>query len=284
MRLIEVTDHRSSVPIIPFYDLHWEDALCDRARAQRTVIEIAKRKAWTFLGGDVLACNFDHSVRSMTESRGERLAVEINSLCEMLEPIKELILCGFDGNHEDAGIKEADLSLIELICDRLGVPYCGESAVLSFHIGVNTGRKARHNPTIFATHGVGGGQTAGATINVVAKLQNQFIGADAYICGHTHSAAEASSYPWELVRQSKGPEGEYLRQREVILINAGSFQLNAVQEPLTEREKAKNWHPLLKGGFAAKKGFRPQKTGAPLIVLRSMAHGYSIIVPTKQVV
>jgi hypothetical protein len=284
MRLIEVTDHRSVVPVIPLYDIHWEDNLCDRATFIRTVKEIAKRKAWTILGGDVLACNFDHSIRSMAENRGERLAVEIANLCELLEPIKEQIVGGLDGNHEEAGIKEGNLSLIELICDRLGIPYCGESAVISFHIGTNKGRKARHNPTFYATHGVGGGQTDGATINTVAKLRREFIGADAYLCGHTHSPASSSSFPWELVRQSRGAEGEYLRQRKVWLVNAGSFQLNRAPEALTEREKSKNWHPLLRGGFAAKKGFTPQVTGAPLVIIHSKDSGFDITVPTDQVV
>lgn len=283
MRLVEITDHRSCVSFIPLYDIHWEDNLCDRDRFYRTVKEIKRRQAWTGLGGDALACNFDHSVRSMAESRGQRLAVEIDNLCNVLEPIKELIKFGIDGNHEEAGVREGNLSLIEVICNRLGVPYCGDSAVLSFHIGVNVGRKARHNITIYCTHGVGGGSTEGATLNTVAKLKKEFVGADAYICGHTHSPAEDGSEPWELVRGARGAEGEYLRQKSVLSINAGSFQLNRRPEPLSEEDKKKGLHPLLVGGFAAKKTFTPQPTGAPLILLRSTKDGFTVTRPTKQV-
>ena len=284
MRLVEATDHRSCVPFIPLWDIHWEDNLCDRVRFLKTVDEIEKRDAWTGFGGDAFAMNWDHSVRSMSETRGERLAVEVASLCSVLERIKKRILFGIDGNHEDAGIREGNLSLMEVICNNLSVPYCGESAAVSFHIGTNAGRKARHNVTLYCTHGVGGGQTEGATLNVVAKLKKEFVVADAYICVHTHTPANKPEEPWELVRGSKGPEGEYLRQREVWLINAGSFQMNRKAEPLTEREKGNGWHPLLVGGYGAKKAFTPQTTGAPLILLHSTEKGYSITVPTPHVV
>lgn len=283
MRLVEITDHRSCVPFIPLWDIHWEDNLCDRDRFYRTVKEIKRQKAWTGIGGDALAMNWDHSVRSMADTRGQRLAVEIDALRDILYTIKDLIVFGIDGNHEDAGIREGNLSLIEVICNSLGVPYCGDSAVLSFHIGTNAGRKARCNPIIYATHGVGGGSTEGATLNTVAKLKKEFIGADAYICGHTHSPAGDSSEPWELVHGPRGAEHEYLRQRKVLSINAGSFQLNRRPEPLTDAEKEKNWHPLLVGGFASKKGFTPQSTGAPLILLRSTDKGVTITRPTDQV-
>jgi len=283
LRLVEITDHRNCVPFIPLWDIHWEDNLCDRDRFYRTVKEIRRRDAWTGIGGDALAMNWDHSVRSMAETRGQRLAVEIDNLCDILEIIKELIVFGIDGNHEEAGVREGNLSLIEVICNRLGVPYCGDSAVLSFHIGTNAGRKARCNPIVYATHGVGGGQTEGATLNTVAKLKKEFIGADAYICGHTHSPAEDGSEPWELVRAPRGAEREYLRQKKVLSINAGSFQLNRRPEPLTDMEKEKNWHPLLVGGFASKKGMVPQSTGAPLIILRSTEKGFAITRPTDQV-
>lgn len=281
MRILECTDPRQEVPFIPLYDIHRESQFCDVAAFHRTIAEIKKRKAWTFLGGDITDVDIKGSVRNAKDSTMS-LSATVATLAEELEPIKDRILGGIDGNHEHAAIRDADLSLVELLCDRLGIPYCGDQAVIRMHIapGKNGPGRMGRSATIYAIHGSGGGSTEGATLNVVAKLTKMFNGADLYMCGHTHSPVADSVLVKELV-QARGEVR--ITERSVWLINAGSFQRSTVPVPMTEREKGKGWHQLERDGFGVRTARSAKLIGMPLIMFGYGRKQLEIDVPIRQV-
>ena len=281
MRILECADSRKEVPFIPLYDIHRESQFCDVAAFHRTVHEIERRKAWTFIGGDMTDVDIKGSVRNAKDSTMS-LSATVATLAEELEPIKDRILGGIDGNHEHVAIRDADVSLVELLCDRLHVPYCGDQAVIRLHIapGRNGPGRMGRSATIYATHGSGGGNTEGATLNVVTKLTKMFNGADLYLCGHTHAPVADSVLVTELV-QARGDVR--LIQRPVWLVNAGSFQRWTAPVAEPEREKGNGWHPLEKDGFAVRTARGARPIGMPLIMFKYGDTQLGIDVPIRQV-
>lgn len=281
MRILECADPRNAVPFIPLYDIHRESQFCDVAAFHHTIQEIKKRKAWSFIGGDMTDVDIKGSVRNAKDSIMS-LSATVNTLAEELEPIKHLILGGIDGNHEHAAIRDADLSIVELLCDRLGIPYCGDQAVIRMHIapGANGPGRMGRSATIYAIHGSGGGSTEGATLNTVAKLTKMFNGADVYLCGHTHAPVADSVLVTELVQARAEVR---LIQRPVWLVNTGSFQQWTVPVPMTEREKGNGWHQRSADGFAVRTARGARPIGMPLIMFK---YGYNQLetdVPIRQV-
>jgi hypothetical protein len=281
VRILECTDSRQEVPFIPLYDIHRESQFCDVAAFHRTIQEIKKRKAWTFIGGDLVDVDIKGSVRNAKDSTMS-LSATVATLAEELEPIKDRLLGGIDGNHEHAAIRDADLSLVELLCDRLGIPYCGDQAVIRMHIapGKNGPGRMGRSATIYAIHGSGGGSTEGATLNAVAKLTKMFNGADVYLCGHTHAPVA----DWVPVIELVQARGEVrLMQRPVWLVNAGSFQQWTAPIPLTEREKGNGWHQRSADGFAVRTARGARPIGMPVIMFGYGHEQLEINVPIRQV-
>lgn len=110
-------------------------------------------------------------------------------MAEMLEPIKERILCAVCGNHERRSTKDADDEPTYDIMCKLDIEdkYRENMAFLKLQFGDTKGNGAS-NPTyvLAITHGAGGGMLTGGSVNRNERFGYVIDGLDCLIVGHTH--------------------------------------------------------------------------------------------------
>ena len=243
IRLIEIQDYNDKVYFLPLGDLHLGEKNIDVEKFEGYLNWALKEKAYIFLMGDL----FDvATLNSPTLVWGQQMSLNnaLQSLFEKLKPLKSQVLGSISGNHEQRLIRYANFDPVQTLCQMLEVPYCGFSAVLRFRIGLHRIGLNRH-PNIeyvfYAHHSTGGGSTLGGKLNRVAKLDEIFEGADAYLAGHNHSKALGEK---SLAYLSKNGRGEaQLKYKRVMYVDTGSFI-------------------LYDGSYAEEKMLPPSDTGA----------------------
>jgi predicted phosphodiesterase len=110
-------------------------------------------------------------------------------MAEMLEPLRDRILCAVPGNHEGRSGKDADDDPIYDICAKLDIEdvYRENMAFVKIQCGDKDGNGAK-NPTyvIAVVHGNGGGLLTGGAVNRAERFGYAIDGADVLVLGHTH--------------------------------------------------------------------------------------------------
>jgi hypothetical protein len=137
------------------------------------------------------------------------------------------------------------------LCQLLDARFLGTSAFIRLQFQIFN---AKGNVIIWAHHGCGGGQTAGAPLN---KLQNAALGfdADIYVMGHTTKAPAA---PLNRVRPRwHGRSAPDLVHKKVLLVNSGGFNKSNVVGHKQGRV------PM--GTYAEQGMMNPAHLGAPII-------------------
>lgn len=176
------------IEIYVIEDLHEGDPLFNKKEfiKLRDYIKDTEN-AFCILGGDLIN---NATKNSISDIYNEQLSPmqQINSLLDMLEPIKNKILAGVPGNHELRSFKESGIDIMALVMRELGISnrYAEEAYYIFLHFGEKIeGRKAPMCYTIYGTHGTGGGGTPGAKINKLVKMSN-ICYADLFVIGHAH--------------------------------------------------------------------------------------------------
>lgn len=261
MRLIEASDNRNFCYLLPIGDLHTGSPQSDLAKFEGYLKWAKEERAYIFGMGDLFDTVVIGGVSSpFGATMGLRDAKHY--LRDRLRPVKDLILGMILGNHEARLVKYADCDLIEDLCDDLGVPYCGFSAVVRMGVGHNARHQAggvttrsRIGYTGYFHHTTGGGSTPGGKLNRVYKLSDIFEGADFLVGAHNHLEAAAPIDRYRLHPTSNGKS--VLKADKVFLIDSGSFL---------------NWD----GSYAEQMGLPPGHTGAPRIRLDGLRHDVHI--------
>ena len=228
MRLIEATDKRNAVYLLPIGDVHCGARETDYAKFEGYLDWARREKAYIFLMGDL----FDTVVMGGVSSPWEaamNLRESKKYLRDKLMPVKHLILGGIIGNHEMRLVRYANADLMEDLCADLGVPYAKFSAVLRLNIGHSTGNKldggkretSRIHYVVYAHHTTGGGGTPGGKLNRVAKLSDIFEGADLLIGAHSHMEVAAPIDKYRLHVSASGKAT--LSADKMFLAYSGSF-------------------------------------------------------------
>jgi predicted phosphodiesterase len=108
-------------------------------------------------------------------------------LVELLNPIKDRVLCFVSGNHEYRSKKDVDLDPAEWIADKLGVEHYSEDEMaikISFGKSTMNGKSVPYG--IYLTHGNGGGKRPGGALNNLELLALTLENVDIIIVGHVH--------------------------------------------------------------------------------------------------
>ncbi|MBS7251630.1 MAG: metallophosphoesterase [Candidatus Freyarchaeota archaeon] len=168
--------------LIPIGDVHLGSKNSDLKKLLGYVEWVRNTKySYVFLMGDI----FDVATRESESSPFEQemgINEAMNTMTNIIKPIRKKIIGCISGNHERRLRKYAGLDLLETWCRTNNITYCEDSCVISFDI-------RSINYVFFAHHTMGGGQTIGGKLNRVAKLVTVFSGADCYLGGHNHSKA-----------------------------------------------------------------------------------------------
>lgn len=149
--------------------------------------------AYLILCGDLINNNTRSSVGSPWDDT-VRPKEQKRLMVELLEPVRDRILCCVSGNHERRSMKDADDDPTYDIMAKLDLEdvYRTNAAFLCVRIGLKTdnsrisGEAYRQSYTFAVTHGAGGGIYTGATVNRNERWGNVLEGADCVIVGHTH--------------------------------------------------------------------------------------------------
>lgn len=227
MRLIEVSDKRNAVYLLPLGDVHAGSNQVDYKKFEGYLDWAKREKAYLFLMGDM----FDTVVMGGVSSPFDaamNLRESKKYLRDRLMPVKHLIIGGIIGNHEMRLMRYANENLMEDLCDQLQVPYAGFSAVLRFNVGHNlisvpTGKSetTRIHYVVYCHHTTGGGGTPGGKLNRVYKLSDIFEGADLLVGAHSHMEVAA---PVDKYRLHVSAAGKCtISADKVFMVNSGSF-------------------------------------------------------------
>lgn len=179
---------REDIKIYPIADVHlgaaehmrkeWEE-FCDKV--------IDEENSYIVLGGDLINNSTRSSVSNIFEET-MRPREQKRVMCEMLEPIKDKILCMVSGNHERRN-KDVDNDPSYDIACKLDIEhlYRENMAFMKIRMGKPDG-DGNKNPTyiLTVTHGAGGGALTGGIVNRAERFGYVIDGADILILGHSH--------------------------------------------------------------------------------------------------
>ena len=183
------------VTIIPISDVHLGAAECMEKEFIEFIDKIRQSEhTYVTLGGDLLNNATKSSVSNIYDEV-YRPSTAKRMMANILEPIRDRILCAVGGNHERRSSKDVDDDITYDIMAKLDIEnlYRENVAFLKIQMGRETdanGNRSRGKlrPTycIAVTHGSGGGVLTGAGVNRNERFGYALDNVDALIVGHTH--------------------------------------------------------------------------------------------------
>ena len=179
---------RPDIKIYPISDVHL-GAAEHMVREWETFCMKVKSEAnsYIILGGDLINNGTKTSVTNVFEET-MRPREQKRVMVDMLEPIKDKILCAVSGNHERRN-KDVDNDVTYDIMCKLDIEnlYRENVAFVKLQFGDIRG-DGKKNPTyvLVVTHGSGGGVMTGSAVNKNERFGYVLDGADCLIVGHTH--------------------------------------------------------------------------------------------------
>jgi hypothetical protein len=248
-----IPDSLDGVRLYGIGDVHLGNPFSDEKRLIKTIEQIkADPQARVIITGDLLEMVTKSSLgeiwaQTMTPFQQAEHAVEL------LEPIKDRIIAGVEGNHEDRAYKELGFLPIQMIMARLGLNvsevYTPIGGVL--FISIDSPKQGKTVFTVYFKHGSGGGKSMGVKANRLNEMKYEVI-ADVYIRAHDHGQMGFTSATW-----IPNTEKKTIVQHRHLHVNSNTFL---------------GW-----GGYAIKYGYQSGFTCAPAIKLSTERDGNSII-------
>lgn len=169
-------DH--DISIINAGDLHFGNLNCDRKAVQRMVDYIASDEHTFWVStGDLAEVNLKSGKFFQYDSLP--LDKEISELVTLLTPIAPKCLGLVESNHHDRLEKTTGLSIDNVLCSMLKIPFLGTFGRLAIQCGNVSYFVALH-------HGCGFGSGEGAKAANMMRLSNILRGYDVYLTGHSH--------------------------------------------------------------------------------------------------
>jgi len=172
-------DFDSTILLFNLGDIHRGDLCCNTNLVQKTIGAIAAtQNAYWVSTGDLLNCAFKNSVSDSYKSAP--LGTEYKWLRKEIKPIAYKCLGVVSSNHHRRFEKAVGMSLDEVLCDALDMPFRGNSGVINITLGGASYYICLH-------HGHGGGRMRGGKANNLESFFDIYPGADIYMTGHTHT-------------------------------------------------------------------------------------------------
>lgn len=182
------------ITVIPVADVHLGSPEC-REQEFMEFIQKVKETPNTYLVllGDLIDNGTKSSVTNpfratMPPSQQKR------EMANILEPVRDRILCILPGNHERRSMKDADDDPVYDIAAKLDIEhlYRENIAFVKIQLGTEDAQDEHSNSkyrpcyNLVVTHGAGGGIMTGGSVNRSERFGYVIDGMDALIVGHTH--------------------------------------------------------------------------------------------------
>jgi len=227
-KLITLDNVREPVSIIPFSDIHLGADGCNKKYLRNTVKWIENKENCYAIGiGDYCDCitigdkRFDiKSVDKDFLPHLDNLPMEqLKVLEDILEPIKDKILCMIPGNHEDMFRIRNSLDIMHELNRDLGITV--GAYVSNLTLDFNPNQFDNPKPVKFYLHhGWFSGRKPGGKLNQMIDA-SMGIGADVFIYGHSHSLITHEIATLEFDGEEDIPGVG--RKGKKIFINSGTF-------------------------------------------------------------
>lgn len=226
-------------------DWHIGDKSC-KINEIKNVIERIKNTpyAYAILNGDLLN---NATKTSVSDCYAEVMppSEQLQTLCDLIEPVKDKVLFITQGNHENRTYKQDGIDLTALMAKQLGIydKYARVGGVLFVRFGRLNGRQ--HNRkvcyTFYICHGSGGGKREGSKANGLCDLAS-IVDTDIYIHSHTHLP---------------------------MVIKENFFRIDTANSCVKEIEKLfiNTASSLSYGGYGQEFKFKPANSTSPIIYL-----------------
>lgn len=198
--------------------------------------------AYAILNGDLMN---NATKTSVSDCYSEAIPPmqQLQTLCELLEPIKDKILMITQGNHEARTYRNDGIDLTALMAKQLGIydKYAREGGVLFLRFGDHRYNHRKLCYTFYVTHGSGGGKKEGGKANGLCDLAS-IVDVDVYIHAHTHLP---------------------------MVIKENFFRVDTVNSFVAEVEKlfVNTAASLEYGGYGQQYKFKPANSTSPIIHL-----------------
>ncbi|BCO16167.1 hypothetical protein_gp114 [Bacillus phage vB_BceM_WH1] len=241
---------KDGLVIIPITDVHLGNRQANIVHFQEfldLIMEIPN--CVTILNGDLAEIATKTSVGMAMFEEDKNIPEQLETLYEMLSPLAEAgkILGMGPGNHEQRVAHMIGMNPMQILADRLGVPYFGYQGYFRLKVGEIIYKVAFH-------HGVGGGSTTGAKANSAEKLNKVVPLADLYVRGHTHGKQWHRDEVWLI----EDDEDKLVRHQRTYVVG-GSFLSYF-------------------GGYSEEKVLPPSSTGAVYVQLSSQEKEIRVII------
>lgn len=183
------------ITIIPVSDVHLGAAEHMEKEWLSFLDMVAKTpNIYLTIGGDLLNNATKFSLSNVYDEV-LRPSVAKRMMAEMLEPIKDRILCAVTGNHERRSSRDVDQDPMYDIMCKLDLEhlYRENMAFVKIQLGrqenengIRTGGYQRPSYNLVVTHGSGGGIYTGTAVLRNERFGYVVDGMDCLIVGHTH--------------------------------------------------------------------------------------------------
>lgn len=232
---IECNGRSDRIELFPFFDMHVGKDNCNEGAVQKQIQEIVRRNKISnrhvkvLLGGDAVNAvspndrkRFDFSdvadwvldgnKKDIKDALADMPKREIKRVCNLLAPVKNLILGALEGNHERSLRKYHNVDIQADLCERLGCPNLSDEALIRIRFKRKVGPAT--TIVVYMRHGYGGGRKAGAEPSKLYDMLAEWECADVCLSGHTHTfCVLAPKAVPHIPTRGKIPEGLIWRHR-----------------------------------------------------------------------
>ena len=240
---VELDKSLDSIEIYTLADWHIGDKYCNISEIKNTLNYIKDTpNAYAILNGDLMN---NATKQSVSDCYAEEMKPQeqLQTLCDLIEPIKDKVLFITQGNHEARTYKTDGIDLTAIMAKQLGIydKYARVGGVLFLRFGEDRKHHRRMCYTFYICHGSGGGKKEGGKANGLCDLAS-IVDTDIYIHAHTHLP---------------------------MVIKENFFRIDTSNSCVTEAEKlfVNSAATLSYGGYGQQFKFKPANTTSPIIYL-----------------
>lgn len=244
---VNLSEDIEKLEIHIFADWHIGDKACNIAAIKEEINAVKDNpNAYCICNGDLMN---NATKTSVSDCYSEVLTPQeqIDTLVDLLTPVKDKILILTQGNHEARTFRNDGIDLTSIVASNLDLldRYVREGGVVFLRFGLSERHKSLKRKicySIYVTHGSGGGRKEGAKAIRLADLAAT-IDTDVYVHAHTHLP---------------------------MIMKEDYFRINIPNNAVAQVEKlfVNSAAKLGYGGYGQSGGFKPSSISNPVIYLK----------------
>lgn len=177
--MVQLPDFKKKVIIVPLFDVHYGHFAHRKEKFLSYINWIEKTpNVYAVIGGDLMENALDDG-RGMSYDSKVNPSTQMNDMITLLAPIAHKILVATTGNHERRTEKKTGIDIMELLCDKLKIPYFKGPVFMDV-----SGNGYRW--TFYIEHGNSFSRTKGGKMNSASRPKSFTGVVNFYLSGHVH--------------------------------------------------------------------------------------------------